>query len=119
MAVKLIALLTRKEGLTPDEFYEHWEQRHAPLILGTPELARHIVRYEQLRPSEHAAWMKMGHFDGVTIQWLEGPESMDAFIAEPKYAELIAPDERAFLDTDKLVVFVSDEPLVPLDGPAS
>ena len=118
MAVKLIALLTRKAGLTPEQFYDHWENVHAPLILGTPELGRHIVRYEQLRPSEHASWMNMGHFDGVTIQWLEGPEALDAFIAEPKYAELIAPDEQSFLDTEKLVVLVTQEPLVAKDGPA-
>ena len=47
--IKLVCFLKRKDGLTREEFYDHWENRHGPLIAGTPELARHIVRYEQLR----------------------------------------------------------------------
>ena len=47
--VKLVAFLKRREGMTRDEFYEHWEGTHGPLIRSTPELARHIVRYEQHR----------------------------------------------------------------------
>ena len=47
--VKLVCFLKRREGMTLEEFYEHWEGSHGPLIRSTPELARHIVRYEQHR----------------------------------------------------------------------
>jgi hypothetical protein len=115
--VKLVAFLKRKEGMTRDEFYDHWENRHAPLIAGTPELARHIVRYEQHRRTTTADWMGTDDYDGITIQWMRGPDAFEAFIAEPTYAELIAPDEQRFLDTDALVWMVTDEPRIAIEGP--
>ena len=45
--VKLFALLRRREGMSTEEFVEHWRDRHGPLIAGEPSLARHILRYEQ------------------------------------------------------------------------
>lgn len=114
--VKLVCFLKRKEGMTPEEFYDHWENRHGPLIANTPELARHIVRYEQLRRTSAADWMGTEGYDGITLQWMESAASFEAFIAEPKYAELIAPDEQHFLDTSALVWMITDEPRLPIAG---
>ena len=115
--VKLVAFVKRKEGLSLDEFYAHWFDVHGPLITNTPELARHIVRYEQLRPTDHADWMRGSGFDGVTIHWIESPAEFEAFVNEPKYAEVLMPDEDSFLDRDSLVWMITDEPQVTIDGP--
>lgn len=117
--VKLVCFLKRREGMTREEFYDHWENHHAPLIAGTPELARHIVRYEQLRVTAHAEWMGTEGFDGITLQWMTGPEAFEAFISEPTYAELIAPDEKSFLDTSELVWMITEAPRVAIDGPTT
>jgi hypothetical protein len=117
--IKLVAMLKRKPGTTHEEFLDHWLNRHAPLIAGTPEIARHIVRYEQLPVTSAADWMASAGVDGVTVQWMTGPEAFEAFISEPKYAELIEPDEARFLDRDSLVWMISDEPIVAIDGPAT
>jgi hypothetical protein len=111
--IKLVAFLKRKPGLSREDFYSHWFDVHGPLIASTPELARHIVRYEQL-PLEHGT----DGYDGVTIQWMTSAASFEAFVAEPTYLELIYPDEERFLDRDALVWMVSAEPRVPIDGPA-
>jgi hypothetical protein len=37
-------------------------------------------------------------------------------MSEPKYAELIAPDERRFLDMDRVEFIVTEEPTVVIDG---
>lgn len=111
--IKLVAFLKRKPDMTAEEFSDHWLNRHAPLIAGTPELARHIVRYEQL-PFDAGT----EGYDGVTIQWMESRASFEAFVAEPAYLELIYPDEGRFLDRDAIVWMVSDEPRVAIDGPA-
>jgi hypothetical protein len=117
--VKLICFLKRRPGLTLEEFYDHWENRHGPLIAGTPELARHLVRYEQVRRSTHADWLGTPDYDGITIQWLESPDAFLAFLAEPTYAELVAPDELRFLDVPSLVWMITEEPTVVIDGPAA
>ena len=88
--VRLFAFLTRRSELSHEEFLDHWLNVHGPLIAGTPELARHIRRYEQ-----HPR----------------------AFTAEPAYAELIAPDEAALLDLQRLVWVITGEPTVVIgDG---
>ncbi len=117
--VKLVCFLKRREGLTLEEFYEHWEGHHGPLIRDTPELARHIVRYEQHRKVAEPSWLGTPGYDGITIQWLESVDAFLAFCAEPAYAELIEPDEKSFLDRDKLVWMITEEPIVTMDGPIS
>lgn len=117
--VKLVAFLVRREGLSHEEFVDHWLHRHAPLIAGTPELARHILRYEQHLPAPGAGWMGSEGYDGITIQWMESPAAFEAFVAEPRYAELVAPDEARFLDHSRLVWMVTDEPVVAIEGPAT
>jgi uncharacterized protein (TIGR02118 family) len=117
--VKLVCFVKRKPGMTRDEFYEHWEQRHGPLIASLPNVARHIVRYEQHRRTAEFDWMGTDDFDGVTIQWMRRAEDLQAFISEPDYAAHIAPDEASFLDPGALVWMVTNEPTVVIDGPTS
>ena len=117
--VKLVCFLKRREGMSLEEFYAHWEGTHGPLIRSTPELARHILRYEQHRRIPEPAWCGTPGYDGITIQWLESVEEFLAFCAEPKYAELIEPDEKRFLDRDNLVWMITEEPLVTMDGPTA
>lgn len=115
--IKLVCFLKRKPGTSLEEFYDHWENHHGPLIANTPELARHIVRYEQLRRTTAEPWMGNEGFDGITIQWMTSVDAFLAFINEPKYGELIGPDEQEFLDTPGLVWMVTGEPNVIIDGP--
>lgn len=117
--VKLFAFIGRAPSMTPAEFVDHWRNHHGPLIAGTPELARHIVRYEQ--HPRHRADLLSGSegVDGVAVQWFERIDDFASFVAEPAYAELIAPDERRFIDTQRIVFVVTDEPNVVIGGPRS
>jgi uncharacterized protein (TIGR02118 family) len=116
--VKLFAFLRRREGTTHEEFVAHWQERHGPLIRDTPELARHIVRYEQHRRHHPGQWSGNEDLDGVAVQWFDGLDGFRSFLAEPKYAELIAPDERRFLDMSRVEFVICDEPNVVIGGPA-
>ena len=115
--VKLVCMLKRKDGLTLEEFHAHWFDVHGPLIRSTPELARHVVRYEQHRRVPEPSWAGTAGFDGVTIQWFDSVEAFSAFCAEPAYHELIEPDEDTFLDRDALVWMITEEPRVTMDRP--
>ena len=110
--VKLFAVLHRKQGMTTDEFVDHWTNRHGPLIADTPALARHIVRYEQHVRHRPDALSGNEGYDGVTVQWFESMDDFVGFMSEPEYAELVHPDEQRFLDMDKLVFVVTEEPVV-------
>ena len=115
--VKLFAMLRRKEGMTHEEFVDHWVNSHGPLIAGTPSLARHIVRYEQhVRHVPDAIAGNEG-YDGVTVQWFDSMDGFVGFMREPEYADLIHPDEQRFLDMSGLVYLITEEPILVIDGP--
>ncbi len=114
--VKLFALIRRRPGLGVEEFRTHWRDVHGPLIRDTPELARHIVRYEQHPRHRDDALSGTTGVDGVAVQWFRSIDDFAAFVAEPAYSELVAPDERRFLDVDSIEFLVTDEPDVVIDG---
>ncbi len=116
--VRLTALLVRNPALTHDEFLAHWHGVHGPLIRDTPALARHIVRYEQ-HPLTDDRGAGVGGYDGVAMQWFESIDGLFAFIAEPEYADVLAPDERRLLDMDRIQVSFTEEPVVVIDGDVS
>ncbi len=117
--VKLICFLRRKEGLTSEEFHRHWTENHGPLIKSLPDLARHIVRYEQHRRVAGTEDLGTEDYDGVTIQWFDRLDDFLAFVGEPDYDRYIYPDEEKFLDRKSLVWMMTEEPTVVIDGPTS
>jgi hypothetical protein len=40
--IKSLSLLTRKPGITREQFVKHWVEIHAPLALGVPGLRRYV-----------------------------------------------------------------------------
>lgn len=114
--VKLFAVLRRNPQLSVDEFVTHWREVHGPLIASEPTLARHIVRYEQHVRHHPGQLSGSEGIDGVAVQWFDSIDDFVGFISEPKYAELIAPDEGRFLDTDRLEFVITEEPTVVIDG---
>ena len=51
--IKSIGLLTRKDGLSHDEFVKHWYEVHAPLAHAVPGVRRYVQSHileERTRP---------------------------------------------------------------------
>ena len=113
--IRLTALLVRNPALTHEEFLRHWHDVHGPLIRDTPELARHLIRYEQ-HPLTDDRGVGTAGFDGVAMQWMASMDSLFAFISEPAYAERLGPDERYLLDMERIQVTFTEEPVVVIDG---
>ena len=108
--IQLTVLLKRHPDLTVEEFHERW-RAHGKVIAGEPTLARHIRRYEQ----HHRAvrdYESGDSYDGLALQQYGDMAAFLAFIEEPKYHELIRPDEQTMLDMDSLVVLFTDGPEV-------
>jgi uncharacterized protein (TIGR02118 family) len=114
--VKLFAVLRRRQGMTTEEFVEHWRDRHGPLIASEPTLARHIVRYEQHVRHRPDALSGNEGIDGVAVQWFDSIDGFVGFMSEPAYAELVAPDEQRFLDMERIEFIITEEPTVIIDG---
>ncbi len=114
--VKLFAVLRRNPEMSVEEFVSHWRDVHGPLIAREPTLARHIVRYEQHVRHRPDPISGTDGVDGVAVQWFRSLDDFVGFISEPAYAELVAPDERRFLDVDRLEFVITEEPTVVIDG---
>lgn len=105
--IKLTVLVKRNPALSIEEFHAAWRQ-HGRMIGGEPDLRRHIVRYEQ----HHRViedYRTGDTFDGLALQWYARYADFIAFVQDPKYVELVQPDEQRLLDMSSIVVLFTDE----------
>ena len=124
--IKLVCFIHRRPDVERAEFHRYWREVHGPLIASLPELARHVVRYEQNHrlESDYArdTYARYGdgepaEFDGSTIMSFDSMAAYEAFANEPLYAEQIAPDEARFMDRARTLFFFTDEAETKLGGP--
>jgi EthD domain len=57
LVIKSIGLLTRKEGLSHEDFVKHWLEVHAPLAHAVPGVRRYVQSHiveERTRPCENS-----------------------------------------------------------------
>lgn len=109
----LIVFIKRAPHLSQREFSDYWRNHHAPLIKSVPEFTRHLVSYTQYHLSErNAAVAQMfgvsGEYDGVAVLAFKGPDDMAQAFAEPRYLEIIRPDEPKFVDLDNGLSFIAE-----------
>jgi len=110
--VQLFAFVKRKQGLSREQFLDHWHNTHGPLIRDTPGLGDRTVRYEQhpARAEDRSGW------DGVAVQEFA---SWDDFVAmlSGDAGEAMRADEANFLDPSSIkVVFTEGRVVVIGDG---
>jgi uncharacterized protein (TIGR02118 family) len=111
--IKIIALIRRKDGITPEQFRDYYETRHVPLIRsllpGMKDYRRNFLVWDD----EHAVrGPRQARYDAVTEVWFDDAETFEAFkqaFAEPKIRQRIEDDEDNFLDRDSVEIVVVDE----------
>lgn len=116
--LKIVYCITRKEGMSKDEFYRTWFEDHGPLV---KELADDIgvVRYVQSHTTmdeanvQMAAWRGMeSAYDGITEVWWESRESFIAVSTTPECIaanKVLRDDEARFIDFARSRQFVTEE----------
>jgi uncharacterized protein (TIGR02118 family) len=115
--VKVSVLLKRKPGMSAAEFHRYWKDVHGPLVLGVPELMRHFHKYVQCHAITEAFADTPGMaslYDGIAEVWADSLDEVKRAFAEPRYLEVIRPDELKFLDLANCVFMVTEE--VPMKG---
>jgi uncharacterized protein (TIGR02118 family) len=92
--IKSISLLTRKEGMTHEQFVDHWVRIHAPLAHAVPELRRYVQAHiveERRRPDIPALDVEV---DGIAELWYDDREAMARALASPEAKTLHADGAR-------------------------
>jgi uncharacterized protein (TIGR02118 family) len=68
------AFLVRKDGLTHDEFLDHWENEHVPIASEIPG----VVRYARIVPTQPTA----AEFDGIAELYFEDLGALRAALGD-------------------------------------
>jgi uncharacterized protein (TIGR02118 family) len=88
--IKSLTLLTRKAGLTHEQFMRHWVEIHAPLARKVPGIRRYVQTHlleERKRPDIPSSDVEI---DGVAELWYDDQESMRMALASPEGKALYA-----------------------------
>lgn len=108
---KVVAFIKRKAGITPEEFRDYYETRHAPLIERlTPKMLAYRRNYLNFaapfkRDEEHIG------FDVVTEMEFADEAACQAWFdafAAPAVLDQVLEDERNFLDQSRVMVCAVD-----------
>jgi uncharacterized protein (TIGR02118 family) len=111
--IKSTSLLTRKRGMTREQFMKHWVEVHAPLALAVPGLRRYVQSHiieERKRPDIPATDVEV---DGIAELWYDDRDSLARALASPEGKALYA-DGALFIGSIK--TFTVEEKVI-IGGP--
>ena len=86
--IKSISLLTRKEGLSHEDFVRHWVEIHAPLAHAVPGLRRYVQNHisgERTRADIPATAVEI---DGIAELWFDDQATFEAATRSPEMKAL-------------------------------
>jgi uncharacterized protein (TIGR02118 family) len=104
--IKSVSLLTRKAGLSHEEFVKHWLEVHAPLAHAVPGLRRYVQSHivgERTRPDIPTTDVEV---DGVAETWYDDLAAMERANASPE-AKALHADGALFIG--RIKSFITDE----------
>lgn len=85
--IKVIGLLSRKDGMTHTQFVRHWVDIHAPMADTIPGLRRYVqsvVVGEPLRADGAMLTIDGGPVDGIAELWFDDLAAYERMKASPE-----------------------------------
>ncbi len=110
--IKALGLLTRKEGMTHEEFVKHWYEIHGPLALAVPGIRRYVQSHitgTRSRPDIPETDVDV---DGIAELWYDDMEAMKRAGASPEMKRL-TDDGALFIGKIKSYV-IEERDIIPL-----
>jgi uncharacterized protein (TIGR02118 family) len=108
--VKVMLLLARQPDMRVEEFRRYWHEQHRPLLERLPGLRRLV--FNDVLPGADGA---SPEYDGVSEDWFDSPEAMQAAFASAE-GQAVMADAAQFLDLARLRVLMVEEHDVTLAG---
>lgn len=109
--IKTVGLLTRRDGITHEEFVRHWREVHAPLAHAVPGVRRYVqsqIVGERTRPDIPETAVEI---DGIAELWYDDQAAMERANASPEARRLHA-DGALFIGRIKSFV-VEEHVIIP------
>ena len=102
--VKFMGLSCRASTFASrEDWIRYWVEVHGPLAHEIPEFTRYYGRYvhNYVIPCDGAAGGLDPPFDGIVEEWVESVDAFASCLSEPKYLEIVRPDEQRFVDFER------------------
>jgi len=109
--IKLVYCITKKTGLTDEEFFRYWEKIHGPIGARIPRLRR-LVQSHRI---PIAGDRRPPDYDGVAELWFDDLDALLAARESPEW-KASSKDEANFIDPNRVAYFVSQERVIFDDG---
>jgi uncharacterized protein (TIGR02118 family) len=109
--IKVLGLLTRKEGITHEEFVRHWFDIHGPLAHAVPGIRRYVQSHiigTRTRPDIAETDVDV---DGIAELWYDDLETMQRAGATPEMRAL-TNDGALFIGQIKTYV-IEERQIIP------
>jgi uncharacterized protein (TIGR02118 family) len=104
--IKVVYCITKKPGLTDDEFFRYWKEVHGPLGSQIPGLHK-LVQSRRI----HVPGDRKPDFDGVAELWFDNVEALLSARNSPEW-KASTEDEKNFIDRSRVAYFVSEEQVI-------
>jgi uncharacterized protein (TIGR02118 family) len=107
--IKSVGLLTRKAGLSHEEFVKHWLEVHAPLAHAVPGVRRYVQSHiveERTRPDIPPTDVEI---DGIAELWYDDRAAMERANASPE-AKALHADGALFIG--RIKSFITEEKVI-------
>jgi uncharacterized protein (TIGR02118 family) len=109
--IKVLGLLTRKDGTTHEAFVKHWYEIHGPLARHVPGIRRYVQSHivdSRTRPDIPETNVEV---DGIAEIWYDDLESMRRASATPEMKRL-TDDGALFIGQIKSYV-IDEREIIP------
>ncbi len=105
--IKLVYCISKKAGLTDQQFFDYWKNVHGPIGSRIPQLRKLVQSHRLTIPGD-----KHGpDYDGMAELWFDDAQALMAARQSPEWIAS-HEDEANFVDHSKAAYFVSEEHVI-------
>jgi uncharacterized protein (TIGR02118 family) len=105
--IKVVYCISKKAGMTDEEFFRYWERVHGPLGARIPHLRKLVQSHRQTVPGDK----RWADYDGMAELWFDDMEALLVARQSPEW-KASSEDEANFIDHDRVAYFVSEERVI-------
>jgi uncharacterized protein (TIGR02118 family) len=102
--IKLVYCITRRAGMSVDEFSRYWHDVHGPIGRRIPGLRRLVQSHPVLDPDDR----RPPAFDGMAELWFDDLAALQAARQSPEW-QASSKDEARFIDATRTALFLTEE----------
>ena len=103
--IKAIYCITRKDGMSVEEFQRYWRETHGAIAARIPGVRRYVQCHTL---PELYAGDSPPPYDGAAELWFDDTEALQHAMASPEL-QAAREDERNFIDHARTALFITEE----------